>query len=128
MMSDARCLVRFIRMAPRKMRLVADLVRGRRVNDALEVLQFSSKAAARPIEKAIRSALANLMQGEGAREINPDETVVRTIFVDEGPTMKRYLPRAMGRATLIRKRTSHLTVWVAGGAPESAKEVKEEEE
>lgn len=98
------------------------------MNDALEVLQFSPKAAARPIEKAIRSALANLMQGEGAREINPDETVVRTIFVDEGPTMKRYLPRAMGRATLIRKRTSHLTVWVAGGVPESAKEVKEEEE
>jgi large subunit ribosomal protein L22 len=126
-MLDARCLVRFIRMAPRKMRLVADLVRGRKVNDALEILQFSPRAAARPVEKAVRSALANLMQEEGAREINPDETIVRTIYIDEGPTLKRFLPRAMGRATLIRKRTSHLTVWVAGGAPEAAEEVKEEE-
>lgn len=127
-MLQARCLTRFIRMTPRKMRLVADLVRGRKVNDALDVLQFSPKAAARPIEKAVRSAFANLMQAEGAREINPDETIVRTIFVDEGPTMKRFLPRAMGRATMIRKRTSHLTVWVAGGLPEAEAEVEVEEE
>lgn len=125
-MLEARCLARFIRMAPRKMRLVADLVRGQKVNEALEVLQFSPKAAARPVEKAIRSALANLMQEEGARELNPDETVVRTIFVDEGPTLKRYIPRAMGRATLIRKRSSHLTVWVSGGTPEAVAEVEEE--
>ena len=126
-MLEARCLTRFVRMTPRKMRLVADLVRGRKVNDALEVLQFSPKTAARPIEKAIRSALANLMQGERAREINPDETVVRTIFVDEGPTMKRFLPRAMGRATTIRKRTCHLTVWVTGGSKEEKTQVEVKE-
>jgi large subunit ribosomal protein L22 len=98
------------------MRLVADLVRGRVVNDALNILQFSPRAAARPVEKAIRSALANLLQGTGSRDIDPDAAVVRTIFVDEGPTMKRFIPRAMGRATVIRKRTSHLTVWVSGEA------------
>jgi large subunit ribosomal protein L22 len=118
-MLEARCLTRFIRVTPQKMRLLADLVRGRKVNDALEVLQFSPKAAARPVEKAVRSALANLLQHEGAKDINVDNAFVRTVFVDEGPTMKRYLPRAMGRATVIRKRTSHLTVWVAGDTSES---------
>jgi len=121
-MPQARCLVRFLRMTPRKVRLIADAVRGQKVNDALQTLEFSPRAAARPVEKAIRSALANLLQGETGREINPDEAVVKTIFVDEGPTMKRYLPRAMGRATLIRKRTSHLTVWVAGEKMKSAAE------
>lgn len=121
-MLEARCLTRFIRVAPRKMRLLADLVRGRKVNDALEVLQFSPKSAARPVEKAIRSALANLLQDEGAKDINVDDAFVRTVFVDGGPTMKRYTPRAMGRATVIRKRTSHLTVWVAGDISETAGE------
>ncbi|MBU1706663.1 50S ribosomal protein L22 [bacterium] len=120
-MLEARCLTRFIRVSPRKMRLLADLVRGRKVNDALEVLQFSPKSAARPVEKAVRSALANLLQNEGAKDINVDNAFVRTVFVDAGPTMKRYLPRAMGRATVIRKRTSHLTVWVAGDTSETAK-------
>jgi large subunit ribosomal protein L22 len=119
-MPQARCLVRYLRMAPRKVRLTADLVRGRKVNDALQLLQFSPRAAARPVEKAIRSALANLLQGEGAREINPDEAIVQTIFVDEGPTLRRYISRAMGRATIIRKRSSHLTVWVAGEATKEA--------
>lgn len=124
-MLEARCLTRFIRIAPRKMRLVADLIRGRNVNDALDILEFTPKSAARPVEKAIRSAFANLMQGEGARDIDPDETFVRTIFVDGGPTMKRFIPRAMGRATPIRKRTSHLTVWVAGDTSEVTVEDKE---
>ena len=119
-MLEARCLTRFIRIAPRKMRLLADLVRGRKVNDALEVLQFSPKGAARPVEKAIRSALSNLLQNEGAKDIDVDDAFVRAIFVDEGPTMKRYTPRAMGRATVIRKRTSHLTVWVAGEISEKS--------
>ena len=125
-MPEARCLVRFVRMAPRKVPLVADLVRGRVVNDALQVLQFSPKAAARPVEKAIRSALANLLQGVGSRDIDPDEAVVRTIFVDEGPTLKRYIQRAMGRATVIRKRTSHLTVWVTGEASKEGTKSAEE--
>jgi large subunit ribosomal protein L22 len=121
-MPQARCLVRYLRMAPRKVRLTADLVRGRKVNDALQLLQFSPRAAARPVEKAIRSALANLLQAEGARELNPDEAVVQTIFVDEGPTLRRYISRAMGRATIVRKRSSHLTVWVAGEVTKEAAE------
>ncbi|MFH1010754.1 MAG: 50S ribosomal protein L22 [bacterium] len=126
-MPQARCLVRFLRMAPRKVRLIADLVRGRKVNDALQALEFSPRAAARPVEKAIRSALANLLQGEAGREINPDEAVVKTIFIDQGPTLKRFIPRAMGRATVIRKRTSHLTVWVAGEKAKAAAEGRAKE-
>jgi len=109
----ATARARFVRMAPRKMRLVADLVRGRPVNDAVNALHFLTKRAAIPVEKTLRSALANLHQLEGAAKVDSDDVLVKTITVDEGPTMRRWLPRAMGRATRIRKRTSHLTVVVA---------------
>ena len=110
---EARCVAKYLRVAPRKMRLVADLVRGKNVNEAINTLKFTPKAGAKPALKAIQSAVANIVDKDQSREVNPDELVVRTIFVDEGPTFKRFLPRAMGRATPIRKRMSHLTVWVA---------------
>ncbi len=100
-------------MSPRKMRLLADLVRGKGVTQAVNMLHFSTKRASLPVEKTIRSALANLLVKEEATKIDPDQVFVKTIFVDEGPTVKRWKPRAMGRATRIRKRTSHLTVVVA---------------
>jgi large subunit ribosomal protein L22 len=90
--------------------LVADLVRGKRVNDALNILHYTPKRASGIVEKTIRSALANLMDREDARDINIDEAKVSEIRVNEGPTWKRFRPRAMGRATRIRKRTSHLYV------------------
>lgn len=110
---ESRCVAKYIRIAPRKMRLVADLVRGRSVNDAIGLLKFTPKSGARPTLKAIQSAVANIVNRDDARDVNPDQLVVKTIFVDEGPTFRRFLPRAMGRATPIRKRMSHLTVAVA---------------
>jgi large subunit ribosomal protein L22 len=105
------------------MRLVADLVRGRSVNEAISILKFTPRSAARPVLKAIQSAVANMVNREDSRDVNPDELVVRTIFVDEGPSMRRFLPRAMGRATPVRKRMSHLTVAVDIPSAEPAEEV-----
>ena len=107
---EAKEICRYVRITPRKMVLVADLVRGKKVNDALNLLHFSTKRSSVVIEKTIRSALANLMDSEEARNINIDDAVIREIRVNEGPTWKRFRPRAMGRASRIRKRTSHLYV------------------
>jgi large subunit ribosomal protein L22 len=101
-------------MSPRKMRMVIDLIRGRGVNEAYSILKFSKKAATTPIEKALRSAVANAQQKADAQGtfLDVDDLVVREAFVNEGPTMKRFSPRAMGRATPIMKRSSHLTIIV----------------
>jgi len=98
---------RYVRMAPRKVRLVVDMIRGKKVVDALAVLKMVEKSAAEVVAKAILSAAANAESGKG---MTADSLVVKSAFVDEGPTMKRFMPRAMGRATPIRKRTSHVTV------------------
>jgi large subunit ribosomal protein L22 len=95
-----------LRMSPRKVRLVVDLIRGRGAEEALNFLAFSRKAAARPVAKLLRSALANAEQSE----LDLDRLFVKVAFVDEGTTWRRWLPRAMGRATRIRKRTSHVTL------------------
>ena len=98
------------RISPQKARLVADLVRGMPVGRALQVLEFSPKKAARIVKKVLDSAIANAEHNEGA---DIDELKVSRIFVDEGPTFKRIMPRAKGRANRILKRTSHITVVVA---------------
>jgi large subunit ribosomal protein L22 len=103
------------RISPRKARLVADQVRGRGVEDALNLLSLSPKKAAAPIEKLVRSAVANAEQkneNHGAN-IDVDNLVVDRITVDEGPSMWRIRPRAQGRATWIQKRSSHITVVLA---------------
>ena len=105
---------RHVRMSPRKVRLVVDQIRGRSVNDAYALLQFSKKAAAEPVSKALRSAVANAevkSQEEGG-VLDVDELFVREAYVDEGPTLRRWRARAQGRASPIRKRTSHITVVV----------------
>jgi large subunit ribosomal protein L22 len=111
---EAKAVARFIRMSPRKVRLVIDQIRGRSVNDAYALLQFSKKAAAEPVEKTLRSAVANAQyRGEDAGEfVDVDELVIREAFVDEGPTLRRWKAAAMGRAAPIRKRMSHITVVV----------------
>jgi large subunit ribosomal protein L22 len=111
---DAKAVARFIRMSPRKVRLVVDQIRGVPVNEAYALLQFSKKAAAVPVEKTLRSAVANAQnKGQVRGEVvDADELVVREVFVDEGPALKRFSAAAMGRATPIRKRTSHITVVV----------------
>ena len=107
---ESRCVAKYLRVTPRKMRLVADIVRGLSVNDAIGLLKFTPRAGARPILKAIQSAVANIVNRDDAREVNPDDLVVKTILVDGGPSFRRFMPRAMGRATPIRKRMSHVTV------------------
>ncbi|CAM3567983.1 MULTISPECIES: 50S ribosomal protein L22 [Vibrio] len=100
----------FARISPQKARLVADLIRGKSVDQALEILTFSNKKAADLIKKVLESAIANAEHNEGA---DIDDLNVAKIFVDEGPVMKRIMPRAKGRADRILKRSSHITVVVA---------------
>lgn len=107
MESSAR--LRNLRIAPRKVRIVADIVRGQPVDKALATLIYTPKAASKPVEKLIRSAISNAEQ-LSSNQVDVDRLVVKTIFVDQGPTMRRFRPRAQGRATRIRKRTSHVTV------------------
>lgn len=107
----ARARAKHIRTAPQKMRIVADLVRGMPVVEARRILDFSPKASAVMIRKTLDSAVANSENGELG--LTAEELFVDRIYVDEGPMLKRWMPRARGRATRIRKRTSHLTVEVA---------------
>ncbi|HEX8275535.1 MAG TPA: 50S ribosomal protein L22 [Longimicrobiaceae bacterium] len=111
---QARAMAKNVGMSPRKMRMVIDLIRGRGVNEAYSILKFSKKAATTPIEKALRSAVANAQQKADAQGtfLDVDDLVVREAYVNEGPTMKRFSPRAMGRATPIMKRSSHITIIV----------------
>lgn len=102
--------LRFARISPQKCRLVADQIRGLEVDKALELLQFSPKKGAAIVKKVLESAIANAEHNDGA---DIDELKVSSIFVDEGPTLKRLRARAKGRANRILKRTSHITVKVA---------------
>ena len=112
-MSDTfRSIVRNVRVAPRKARLVVDLVRGREVSEAVDILRFTNKKSAPIVLKAIKSAIANARQ-TGSNMVDIDRLIVKEIKVDEGQTLKRYLPRAQGRATPVRKRSSHITVKLA---------------
>jgi large subunit ribosomal protein L22 len=97
-----------IRISPRKVRMVVDTVRGKSVSQALSVLGFTRKKAALPVQKLLRSAVANAVENDGINDV--ETLVIDSIMVDEGPTLKRYMPRARGRATPIRKRTSHIRV------------------
>ena len=114
-MSEARAIQRTTRQSPYKMRLVIDQIRGLGVNDALALLQFSKKHAARQIAKVLKSAVANAEQA--ARSTNAsldvDELYVKLAIVNEGPKLKRWMPAAMGRATPVHKRTSHVEIIVA---------------
>ncbi len=107
---------RYVRMSPMKVRRVVDLVRGMPVGQAASVLQFAEQAAARPVAKLVASAVAN---AENNFDLDPATLVISTITVDEGPTMKRFQPRAQGRAYRIRKRTSHITVEVTAVTSET---------
>jgi ribosomal protein L22 len=98
---------RYVRVAPRKARLVADQVRGLHLDDALPLLRFSTRSAAQDIRKLIESAAAN---AEANHDLVADDLMIKDIHVDEGPTLRRYRPRALGRATRINKRTSHIVV------------------
>jgi len=110
---EAVAKARYVGQSARKLRQVVDLVRGKPVNEALNILHFTPKKAASTVEKTLMSAVSNFMNTDEGAAVDPDMLTVKRIFVDEGPTAKRYRPRAMGRATIVRKRSSHLTVVVA---------------
>ncbi len=106
---EARAVSRQLRIAPQKARLVVDLIRGKNVGEALMILDFVPKKAARMVTKTLKSVIAN---AENTQRVNIDNLYVSRITVDEGITMKRFLPRAHGRATPLLKRTSHITIVV----------------
>ena len=109
-MSKSICKVKYIRQSPYKVRFVLDSIRGKKVDYALDFLQFSNKKAARFISKAVRSAVSNHSQKD--ENFDSGTLYVKEAYVDEGPKIKRFRPSAMGRASRILKRTSHLTVVV----------------
>jgi len=104
---EAKAVARYIRISPQKARLVADVIRGRNVEDAINTLRFMPKKGARILRKIVESAVANAGQNE---TIDVDTLYVKRIFIDGGPMLKRMRPRAMGRANRILKRTSHITI------------------
>ncbi len=106
---EAKATVKYIRISPPKARRVVDLIRGRQVEEARRILRFSPHGASRTIAKVLDSAVANAEQVPG---VIPENLIVRKAWVDEGPTLRRFRPRAYGRATRIRKRTSHITLVV----------------
>jgi large subunit ribosomal protein L22 len=104
---EVKAKLNYTRIAPRKIRLVVDLIRGKDVNEAIQILTFVNKKSAPVVKKLIQSAVANADQ---KKTIDLDTLYVKHISVDQGPVLKRYLPRAMGRASEIRKKTSHINL------------------
>jgi large subunit ribosomal protein L22 len=115
--TETRATSRFVRLTAQKVRLVVDLIRGQRVEAALSILEYTPKRGARTVLKTLRSAVAN---AEAMQHVDVDTLYVTRAFVDEGPTAKRFLTRAHGRATRVLKRTSHVTVVV--GARQTGEE------
>ena len=110
---EARAVGRYIRMSPRKVRRVLDMVRGKEVDHAINILHFTPKAASRPIEGVLRSAVSNMLNVSSSSKVNPEDLYVKEAKVDGGLTMKRFRAGSMGRASRIRKRTCHISVVVA---------------
>ncbi|WP_299447543.1 50S ribosomal protein L22 [uncultured Phycicoccus sp.] len=112
---EARAIARHVRVTPMKARRVVDLIRGKNTVEAISVLRFAPQSASEPVLKVLESAIANarVQADKTAERFDERELVVAKAFVDEGPTMKRFRPRAQGRASRINKRTSHITVVVA---------------
>ena len=114
-MASAIARAKYLRVAPRKVRLVADLIRGKSVAEARNILHYTVKKSAPLITKVLESAVANAESAaaEKRERINTDDMIISRIFVDEGPTLRRFTPQPRGRATRIRKRSSHITLTIA---------------
>lgn len=106
---EVKAVAKYIRTAPRKLRLIADMVRGRKAAEAATLLEFTNKRAARTFLKVLRSAMAN---AENNFEMDPEKLVISQTFVDGGPMLKRWIPRSRGRASSVFKYSSHVTVVV----------------
>ncbi len=108
--TSAKATAKVVRIAPRKVRLVVDAVRGKSVAEAISTLRFANRGAAKPVEKVLNSAVAN---AEHNFDLNAEDLIVSEAYVNEGPTLKRFRPRAQGAASGINKRTSHITIVVS---------------
>jgi large subunit ribosomal protein L22 len=106
---ETKAQAKYIRIAPQKVQVIVPTIKGRKVEEAIAILQFMPRKGARILQKILHSAVANAEQNK----VDIDTLVVKTVLVDGGPTLKRFMPRAMGRATPILKRTSHITVYLA---------------
>jgi large subunit ribosomal protein L22 len=106
---QARAVAKYVRISPRKVRQVVNLIRGKKISDAFAILQFTPNGSTSDVAKVLKSAVANAGHNY---DMNVDDLIITEICVDQGPTLKRIKPRAMGRADKIRKRTSHITVVV----------------
>lgn len=107
---QAKAIAKTVRIAPRKVRLVVDLIRGKQIGEAVAILNHTPRSASPVVEKVLKSAVAN---AEHNYDLDVSKLVISEVFVDEGPTLKRFRPRAMGRASAINKRTSHITIVVS---------------
>jgi large subunit ribosomal protein L22 len=112
---EATAKLRYLRITPRKVRVVADLIRGKKVDHALAQLAYVEKRAAEPLAKLLRSAVANADQASKG-SVDVDQLVVKSLMVDQGPSLRRFMPRAMGRAFKITKKTSHISLTVTDTA------------
>ncbi len=110
---EARAIKKYLRGSPRKMRLVIDMIRGKTAAEAFDILKFSTKKSASYAEQVLRSALSNLSNKEDGISLDYEDVIVKSAYVDQGPTLKRIKPAPMGRAYRIRKRTNHLTLVVS---------------
>ncbi len=122
---EAVARARFVKVPPRKARYIADLIRGKTVNQALSLLMTVPRNASRIIEKTLDSAVANAIVKSEGQQLDVDELIVKNVVVDEGPTLMRWRPRARGRATKIRHRTSHIAVTVVN-TDQAAEQGREE--
>lgn len=104
---EAKAIARYVRVSPQKARLVVDLIRGKKVNEAITTLAFTKKAASKVVDKVLKSAVAN---AENTKKIDVDTLYVKKAYVNQAPTMKRIHSKAMGRANVIRRRSSHITI------------------
>lgn len=109
---EAKAVEKYIRISPRKIKYVVDMIKSKPVEDAIDILSLTPKRAAVVVKKAIESAVANATENHKMKE---EDLFILKILVNEGPTLKRFKPRARGRATRIRKRTAHLSVYVSDG-------------
>jgi large subunit ribosomal protein L22 len=111
---EAKASARFVRVTPQKARRVVDLIRGKQAGEAVAVLKFAPQSAAEPVLKTVQSAIANAVEGakRNSERLDEADLYISEVFVDEGPTLKRFRPRAQGRASQILKRSSHITVVV----------------
>lgn len=110
---EAKATNKYIGTSPRKMRMVIDLIRGKAVDQAIEILHFNTRHAAKDAEKVLRSAVANIMNKEENSKLDTSDLFVKEVYVNQGPSVKRILPAPMGRAYRMRKRSNHLTIIVA---------------